>query len=234
MKVEIWSDIVCPFCYIGKTKFQKALAQFEHKDQVEVSYRTFQLDPSAPKESNLTINQYLSQKHGIPVEQAQNMNQQVVAEAKKVGLNYDFDHLVVTNSFNSLQFVYFAKAFNKMGTATERLMKAYFIEGLDISSYRVLASIAEELGLDSQTAIQALKEKCYATEIAQDRKDSQQIGLQGVPFFIFNDKYSVSGAQSIEAFLEVLNKVWAEEEQNRPKPAADGSYCADGVCHIDK
>lgn len=233
MKVEIWSDIACPFCYIGKTKFQAALDQFEHQADVVVSYRTFQLDPEAPKTSHLKIHDLLSQKHGMPVETARRMNQQIINEANQLGLKYDFDHLIVANSFDALQLAYFAKDYDKMGAMTERLMKAYMVDGLNVSDHNVLAQLATEVGLDATAAIQAIEAKQYQQQIAQDRQEAYRIGLQGVPFFVFNDQYTVSGAQPTAAFLEALNQVWQKEVESKKNPTDDDAYCADGICHIE-
>ncbi|MCP9328700.1 MAG: DsbA family oxidoreductase [Liquorilactobacillus satsumensis] len=232
MKVEIWSDIACPFCYIGKTKFQKALEQFDHRDEVEVNYRAFQIDPAAQKNTGLKMDQVLSKTHGLTVEKAHQLNQQVANEAIKVGLNYDFDKLIPTNSLDGLQLTYLAKETNQMGAMTERLMRAYLIEGLDIGDQATLVKLAVEVGLDKAAVLKTLQTNQYKAQIEHERQEAYQIGLQGVPFFIFNDKYSISGAQPIATFVEALNKVW-QEEHPKKKLAEANSYCENGICHIN-
>lgn len=234
MKVEIWSDIACPFCYIGKTKFQKALDNFDHADEVEVNYRAFQIAPTAKKNTGLTMDQVLAQSHGLTVEKAHQLNLQVASEAKKVGLNYDFDHLIPTNSLDALQLTYFAREFGKTSEMTERLMKAYLVEGQDIGDYQTLLKLSKEVGLDSQQAGLALQENKYKSQIQEEREEAINKGLQGVPLFIINDKYTISGAQPIEIFTNALNEAWKEEKPVKESTEdSSGGYCENGVCHID-
>jgi predicted DsbA family dithiol-disulfide isomerase len=140
MKIEVWSDFVCPFCYIGKRRLEIALEKFEHKDEVELVFKSFELDPSAKKKSDANIHEIIAKKYGISVEQAKASNNQIVAQAKAIGLNYNFEDLIRTNSFDAHRIVYYAKTEGKMNELVERILKAYFVDSLNISDHKVLAT----------------------------------------------------------------------------------------------
>jgi len=206
MKVEIWSDIMCPFCYIGKRKFEKALEQFEHKGEVEITWKSFQLNPGMETDPGKNINQYLAEIKGWSLEQAKEMNARVTHMAEAVGLKYDFDKAVVANSFDAHRLIQLAKTKGKGDEAEERLFKAYFTEGSNIADKETLIAIAESIGLDKAEVREMLDSGKFAGNVQEDINESQQIGVRGVPFFVFNRKYAVSGAQESDAFLEVLRK----------------------------
>jgi len=206
MKVEIWSDIMCPFCYIGKRKFEKALEQFEHKGEVEITWKSFQLNPGMETDPGKNINQYLAEIKGWSLEQAKEMNARVTQMAEAVGLKYDFDKAVVANSFDAHRLIQLAKTKGKGDEAEERLFKAYFTEGSNIADKETLIAIAESIGLDKAEVREMLDSGKFAGNVQEDINESQQIGVRGVPFFVFNRKYAVSGAQESDAFLEVLRK----------------------------
>jgi predicted DsbA family dithiol-disulfide isomerase len=238
MKVEVWSDFVCPFCYIGKRRFEKALNQFEHKEKVEVVFRSFELDPYFERNQHINVHELLAKKYGMSLEQAKAMNQQVGQQAESVGLHYDFENMKPTNTFDAHRLAHFAKSEGKLEKMTERLMKAYFTEGLHISDHEVLANLASEVGLNREKALEILKNNDYANDVRRDESIASQIGIRGVPFFLFNQKYAVSGAQSSDVFIEVLNKVW-EEEQVQPAVInlnvdenSNNDNCADGFCSV--
>lgn len=208
MKIEIWSDIMCPFCYIGKRKFEKALEQFDHKDQVEISWKSFQLNPDMKTDPAKSINEYLAEAKGWSIEQAKEMNGRVTQMAKGVGLAYDFDKAVVANSFDAHRLIQLAKTKNKGDLAEEHLFKAYFTEGKNIADHSTLMEIGVSIGLNAEDVKQMLEGNKYAQNVKEDIDESQQIGVRGVPFFVFNRKYAVSGAQESDTFLEVLQKAW--------------------------
>ncbi len=238
MKIEIWSDIACPFCYIGKRRLEIALEQFEHKEDVKITFRSFQLDPYAKKNTGMDIHQVLSSKHGMSYEKAKQLNYQLEQQAKEIGLDYHFDTLIPTNSYDALRLSYFSEEKGKMKKMMERLMKAYLVDSLDIGDYATLAGLAGEIGLNEKEALDALADDRYSENIARDSADGLKIGIQGVPFFIINDKYSITGAQPSETFLEILQKVWKEDydnaktKENKSGPSSDG-YCSDGTCKLD-
>lgn len=210
MKIEIWSDVMCPFCYIGKRKFENALATFENKDAVSIEWKSFQLNPQMKTEPNKNINEYLAEIKGWSLEQAQAMNQTVVEIAKQVGLQYNMDKAVVANSFDAHRIVQLAKTKGKGDAMEERLFKGYFTEGLNIADYQTLMKIGCEIGLDSAEISDVLNTTAFAEEVNGDVREAQQLGIRGVPFFVIDRKYGVSGAQESETFLNAINKAWEE------------------------
>ena len=210
MKVEIWSDIMCPFCYIGKRKFESALAQFEHKDDVDIVWKSFQLNPDMKTEAGKNINQYLAEIKGWSVEQAKEMNDRVTEMAKQVGLEYDLNKAVVANSFNAHRLIQFAKNTGKGDAAEERLFKAYFTEGKNVDDLHVLSQLAGEIGLNITEVDEVLKSAAFSDEVQQDVYEAQQVGVRGVPFFVLGNKYAVSGAQESATFLQALKTTWDE------------------------
>ncbi len=210
MKVEIWSDIMCPFCYIGKRKFESALAQFEHKDDVDIVWKSFQLNPDMKTEAGKNINQYLAEIKGWSVEQAKEMNDRVTEMAKQVGLEYDLNKAVVANSFNAHRLIQFAKNTGKGDAAEERLFKAYFTEGKNVDDLHVLSQLAGEIGLNITEVEEVLKSAAFSDEVQQDVYEAQQVGVRGVPFFVLGNKYAVSGAQESATFLQALKTTWDE------------------------
>ncbi len=209
MKVEIWSDVMCPFCYIGKRKFEQALEQFPGKGQVEVEWKSFQLNPEMKTEPSKTINEYLAEHKGISVAQAKQMNDRVTAMAAEVGLQYDFSKAVVANSFDAHRLSHFAKRHGRQDAMEERLFKAYFTEGKNTADRETLAALAVEVGLDEVEIRTMLSGSEFSDDVNRDIYEANQVGARGVPFFVFDNKYGVSGAQSTEVFLQVLNKASA-------------------------
>jgi len=211
MKIEIWSDFVCPFCYIGKRRLELALDKFEYTNEVEIVFRSFELDPNAKKVYSENIHELIAKKYSIPLEQAKASNNQLVNQAKELGLNYNFDDLQPTNTFDAHRLVHYAKSENKINELTERLLKAYFVDSLNLSDIKVLSKLALEVGLDEDKALSILESDKYSSDVRLDEELASNIGVTGVPFFVFNNKYAVSGAQPPELFLEVLEKVKNEE-----------------------
>lgn len=213
MKVEIWSDVMCPFCYIGKRKFENALAQFEHKENVEIVWKSFQLNPTMKTVPGKNINQYLAEIKGWSPEQAKSMNDRVTGIAKAVGLHYDFDKAVVANSFDAHRLIQFAKTKGKGDAAEEALFKAYFTEGKNTADHAVLLDLATTIGLDAAETKQVLDSDAFSTEVRFDIAHAEQVGVTGVPFFVLGNKYAVSGAQESDVFLQALNTTWQEQGQ---------------------
>ncbi|MGJ7913005.1 DsbA family oxidoreductase [Neobacillus sp. LXY-1] len=236
MKIEVWSDFVCPFCYIGKRRLEMALEQFPHKDQVEVEFKSFELDPNSPNYNGQNIHEVLAKKYGMSVEQAKQANKGVGQQAASVGLTFNFDDMKPTNTFDAHRLAKFAKAEGKEGAITEKLLFGYFSESKLVSDHETLANIAEEVGLDRQKALEVLQdETAYASDVRMDEALSQQYGISGVPFFIVNQKYAISGAQPLETFVGALQKVWEEESATpvlQNLSTDDDVSCADGSCAI--
>lgn len=210
MQVEIWSDVMCPFCYIGKRKFEAALAGFAHKDKVEIIWKSFQLSPGMKTQPGKNLDEFLAEHKGISVEQARQLNDRVVQMAKQVGLTYHFDKAIVANSFNAHRFTHFAKQHGKQHEAEELLFRSYFTDGKNIDDYTTLIDLGSSLGLDTVALKAALENGDHADDVRTDIYEAQQIGVRGVPFFLFNRKYAVSGAQESQTFLETLEKAYTE------------------------
>ena len=231
MKVEIWSDIVCPFCYIGKRKFEKALDGFAAKDKVEIEWKSFQLDPEMDNKEGLSVHAYLGKRKGGTTADGKRMNDQMSAIAKEVGLNYDFDNGIINNTLPAHQLLHFAKTKGLQNELKERIFKAYYTEGKDTGDMETLLQLAKEVGLEAAEARTILQDNLYVSEVINDQEEARQIGVQGVPFYVFNRKYAVSGAQSPEVFDEVLSKVWEEEKPALVVTPAEGFCDVNGNCN---
>ena len=222
MKVEIWSDIVCPFCYIGKRRFENALNKFSAKEEVEVVWKSYQLDPTVQHIPGMSIHQYLAERKGFGVEQAKEMNEHVTAMAAEVGLQYDFGKTVVANTFDAHRLIHLAAKHDLQDQAEERLFSAYFTEGKNIQDKLTLVELGVEIGLTKEDVLKVLDSGAFANDVRKDFAEAQKVGARGVPFFVFNEKYAVSGAQPTEMFLQVLEKVREEEV---PVEELSGNYC---------
>lgn len=233
MKVEIWSDYVCPFCYIGKRRFEAALQQFAYKDEVEVRYKSFELNPQAKRDGNPGTIDMLVAKYGMSREQAIANTNQISQQAKALGLDYRLAEAIQTNTFDAHRLAHYAASVGKLEEMTERLLKAHFVETLHIGKADVLADLAAEIGLDRSEAVRILAEGEFADEVRKDQQEAAQLGIRGVPFFVINGKYAVSGAQSSGLFLEVLQKAWAERSPLTVIGNTDESeMCNDSGCTI--
>ena len=231
MKIEIWSDILCPFCYIGKRRLEKALATFPHAGAVEVQWRSFELDPTADPAPG--ENQYarLARKYGQTEAWARQTSANMVQMAAEEGLAFDFDQLVPANSLNAHRLVHLAARHGRQDAAKERLFKAYLEEGLNINDDAVLTRLGAELELSAAEVTELLASNEFEQQVRQDEYEAQQIGVRGVPYFVFDDKYAVSGAQPAELFKEVLQKAWAAA---RPQPVELAGSAPDGAsCGLD-
>ncbi|MBL7763356.1 MAG: DsbA family oxidoreductase [Chitinophagaceae bacterium] len=231
MKVEIWSDIMCPFCYIGKRRFEEALGKFEDHNNIAIEWKSFQLDPTIQPAPGKNVYEYLAERKGISYEQSEQMHERVIAMAKDAGLEYNFDKAIIANSYDAHRLIQLAKK-NKLGDAAEeRLFKAYFTEGKDFGNHETLAQIGKEIGLDENKVRQALATNEFSNEVDADIYEAQQIGVRGVPFFVFNRRYAVSGAQASDTFLDVLNKSFAEWKKENPLQQlniTEGEVCEPG------
>lgn len=236
MKIEVWSDFVCPFCYIGKRRLEEALEQFPHKENVEVIFRSYELDPNTPKNVNMTVNEALAEKYGMTIEKAKEMSAGVAEQAASVGLDFHFEQMINTNTFDAHRLAHYGAEKGVGLQLTEALLKANFTETKNLNSHEVLAEIAKEVGLDAQEVLFVLQdEKKYANTVKRDQMIAQQMGVRGVPFFVLNEKYSISGAQPSQTFLGALEKVWAEENQEpilQDLSVEQDASCGDDGCAI--
>lgn len=228
MTIEIWSDVMCPFCYIGKRKFETALAQFNHRYNIDIVWKSFQLAPDLKTNPDKNIHQFLADHKGISLEQAKGMNDQMAQVAKQVGLQYDFDKAIPANSFNAHRFSHLAKQYGLQNDAEESLFKAYFTEGKNIDDIITLVQLGLEIGLDANETKTVLESDQYAKDVHQDMYEAQQIGARGVPFFLLNRKYAISGAQDSEAFLQAIDTAYSEWIQEHPSTSieiTEGAAC---------
>ena len=223
MKIEIWSDVACPWCYIGKRRFEAALAAFPHRDSVEIQWRSYQLDPSLPEHFDGSELDYLSRWKGLAPEQVRQMFEHVTEQGKGEGLNYRFDDVVVANSFAAHRLIHLAAAHGKQDDAKERLLSDHFEHGKDIGSREYLIALAAELGIGDVEAAELFTTDKYADDVRRDIAEARALGITGVPFFVIDRKYGVSGAQPAALFRQALEEAW---QDGRPL-AAVGSPAAE-------
>jgi predicted DsbA family dithiol-disulfide isomerase len=204
IQVDIWSDFACPFCYIGKTHFDQALLQFKERDRVLITYRSFELDPNSAKSQNQNIYEVLAKKYGQPLEWAKKANERVIKLGKDCGLDFQMDRIIPTNSFDAHRLNQLAKGKGLQAQLQNSIFKGYFSEGLDIATENSLLQMGVRAGLEEAEIRSVLESDQFAEDVRHDEEQAQEYGISGVPFFLFNEKYGVSGAQPTEAFLEAL------------------------------
>ncbi len=210
LKVQIWSDVMCPFCYIGKRKLEDALSQFKNKDAVEIEWKSYQLDPNFIASANENTVDHLAKKYGKDKEWAESMVQNTAQQAKTVGLDFHFEKAILANSFNAHRLAHLAKKHQVGNELEELLFKAYFTDGKDVNDLDTLIELGLKVGLGQEQIEQVLHSNAYGSEVLADIKMANEIGVQGVPFFVFDNKYAISGAQPASSFLQTLEKVWEE------------------------
>lgn len=234
MKVEIWSDVMCPFCYLGKHKFENALNQLAEKEHIEVEWKSFQLQPDLKTDTSISIDEYLAREKGFPIERARQMNHQLARSGKELGLEYNFDKAVVANTFKAHNLLHFSKEQGKQNETEEKLFEAFFSAGKNIDDIPTLLEIGKDIGLRTDGLKEVLENEAYADKIHEDIYEAQQIGVRGVPFFVFDRKYGVSGAQETSVFLQTLEKAFGEWKKDHPgafMETMEGPSCTpDGAC----
>jgi len=206
MRVEIWADVVCPWCYLGKRRFEQALEGFEHRDEVEVTYRAFQLDPQA---ETMDRTQMLVSKFGVTPERAVQLNEEMEQRAAEAGLEYNLSDTVVGNTLDAHRLVHLASEAGMQEAFVEALYKAHFTDRRSLFDHDSLTKIAVEAGLEEDAVRKVLESGEYAEAVAAEQSAAQDLGATGVPFFVFDRRYGVAGAQATETFSEVLAKAYA-------------------------
>jgi len=238
MKIEVWSDFVCPFCYIGKRRLEMALEQFPHRDEVDVEFKSFELDQNSPVYSGKNIHEVLASKYGMTIEQAKQNNEQLGQQAASIGLTFNFEDMKPTNTFDAHRMAKFAKTQGKEKVASENLLHAYFTDSKNLSDLETLAEIAVASGLNHQETLSVLNDKtAYANDVRIDEALAQQYRITGVPYFIINQKYAISGAQPMETFVGALQKVWEEDHptpvlQDLSPEGSTDAFCTDDSCAV--
>ena len=207
LQIEIWSDIMCPFCYIGKRRLEAAIAQWDSRPTIDIQWRSFQLNPDLKDQPGKDIYTYLAELKGQSREWSIQIHNQLTETAKELGLDYRFDLAKIANSLDAHRIIQLAKTLSLGNDMEERLFYAYFTEGACISDPAELVRLASEIGIPEIEAMKVLEEKLFTEAIEHDLEEAMQIGVRGVPFFVFNRKYAVSGAQATEHFVQVLQKV---------------------------
>ena len=211
IKVDIWSDVQCPWCYIGKRKFEAAVAQFD--GDVDVTYHSFELAPDTPVDFEGTPKDYLAERKGISPADADQMLERVTGIAASVGLDYDYDHVHQTNTIKAHELLHYAKSQRRQLDMKERLLKAYFVDGRHVGRIEDLADLAAEIGLDRDTVVRVLTDETHLADVKADVAQAEAYGINGVPFFVFDEKYGVSGAQDATTFANVLEQVRLENAE---------------------
>lgn len=234
MKIEVWSDYVCPFCYIGKRQLELAIKESGFAEQVEVVYKSFLLDPNTPKNTGRTVYESLSSKYGMSVEEAKKTTASVAERAKEVGLHYDFDAMKEANTVNAHRLAKLAAKHDVDDVYNEMLMKAYFTEGQNVGDDEVLKQLACAAGLPEQEVNTLLQNNQFIEDVELDIQQASQLGVRGVPFFVFENKYGISGAQPQELFIQTIEQT-ATELGLRKKieiVGTAGANCTDEKCDL--
>ncbi|GAA3231620.1 protein disulfide isomerase FrnE [Pseudonocardia petroleophila] len=234
MQVEIWSDVVCPWCAIGKRRFEAALAEFEHRDEVTVRWRSFELDPTAPQEREGTLVEHLAEKYGTAPDQAQTMIRQMSDTAAADGWEFDLEHARGGNTVDAHRLIHLGAEHGVQDAVKERLLRAYVAEREPIGDHATLTRLAVEAGLDEAEVRDVLAGDRFLSAVRADQRQAQAYGISGVPFFVVDAKYGVSGAQPADALLHVLETAWADAHPIQVLTPAGGAgeTCADGSCAV--
>jgi predicted DsbA family dithiol-disulfide isomerase len=208
--IDVWSDVVCPFCYLGHAILDEAIQQFPHGSAVEVRYHSFQLNPGFPVGEATLADDYLAKSYGMPKAQIEGSHAQLAARGAQAGLDYRFESANMINTLDAHRMIHLAKAHGRETAMVERLFKAEFTDGLNLADHTVLAGLAAELGLDQAEATRVLETGAYEKDIRADLAQARALGISGVPFFVFDNKRAVSGAQPVETFRKALDVTWQD------------------------
>jgi predicted DsbA family dithiol-disulfide isomerase len=230
MRIDIWSDVVCPWCYIGKRRLEAALATFPHP--VDVHWHAFELDPAAPPSREGSYEQRLAEKYGISVDEAAAMTSRMTAAAAADGLDFRFDTAKPGNTFDAHRLLHLASLRGVQNALKERLFRATFTEGQPIADRDTLVRLATEAGLDAEETRTVLAAGTFADDVRADEEQAQRLGITGVPFFVVDEKYGVSGAQPADVLREVLDRAWSESSPLQMVGAATADGCEGDACAV--
>ena len=229
LKVDIWSDIACPWCYVGKRRFEAALERFEHRETVRLRWRSFELDPSAPRRREGSYAERLASKYGVPLQQAQAMLEQMTETAAAEGLRFRFDIIQPGNTFDAHRVLQLAAERGVQDAVGERFMKGYLEEGAAIGEAEEVARLAVEAGLEADEVQGVLGSDAYAREVRADEERATALGIRGVPFFVLDERFGVQGAQSPEAIVSVLERAH-RDRQPALEVVSEGAACGPDGC----
>jgi predicted DsbA family dithiol-disulfide isomerase len=231
MRIDVWSDIACPWCFVGKRRLEAALERLPERDQVEVVWRAFELDPQAPRERDRSVSyaERLSKKYGSPLPQAQAQIARMTETAKADGLDFDFEHIRPGNTFDAHRLLHLAEVRGLQDAVKERFLLAYMSEGEAIGDPEVLQRLATEAGLPAEDVRAVLSSDTYAAEVREDEREAHELGINGVPFFVFDERLALSGAQPAELFLSALKQAFADRAA-QPESFQEGAVCGPEGC----
>lgn len=230
LRIDVWSDIACPWCFVGKRRLEQALEQFPHAEQIRVTWRAFELDPAAPKERDPAVShvERIAKKYGMSVEQARRNSDRLVQIARAEGLAFDFEHLRSGNTFDAHRLVHLGRERGLQDAVKERFLKAYLEQGALMSDPGTLTRLAVEAGLDEGEVADVLASDQFAEAVRDDEDEARQLGINGVPCFVFDGRFAVSGAQAPQVLLSALHQAWSELEAG---PAfEEGAVCGPDGC----
>ena len=238
MNIEIWSDVACPFCYIGKRHLEEAKNSLSFKDEINIIWKSYQLNPMYYNTKKETIFEHLENSKGMSEEQVKQMTDQVVDMANNAGLQFSFDSTIPANTFDAHRLIHLASQHRLQDQAKEALLKAYFIDGKDVADKTILQKIAEDIGLDQTEILETLDSDKFSGDVEHDIKESRDIGVQGVPFFVLDRKYAISGAQPVTAFKDALTQAYTEWKSAQPVDKLtslnvnNNASCDDDGCEV--
>lgn len=210
MKVEIWSDVVCPWCFVGKRKFEMALAEFEHADELEIVWRSYELDPRGPEVREGTYAERIARKYGMELGQARAAMSRIVSAGAEAGIEFKFDTMRPGNTFNAHRLIHLAAHHGLQDAMKDRLLRANFYEGEAIGTREALERLAADVGLDRDEVVEMLDGDAYGDEVRNDERVAQALGVTGVPFFLIDESYGIPGAQEPSVYLTLLRRAWDE------------------------
>ena len=231
LRVDVWSDIACPWCYVGKRRLERALKEFPHTEDVEVVWHAFELDPAAPKERDPSVShaERIAKKYGMTTEQARRNSERLCETARGEGLAFDFEHIRSGNTFDAHRLVHFARERGLQDQVKERLLRAYLEQGALMSDHGTLVRLAAEVGLDETEAADVLASEQYAEAVRADEAQAHELGINGVPCFVLDGRFAVSGAQSPQILLSALHQAWSEREPSAAE-LPEGAVCGPDGC----
>jgi predicted DsbA family dithiol-disulfide isomerase len=231
LKVEIWTDVMCPFCYIGKRKFEAGLAKFAHKEKVEVIWKSFQLDPELKNDGTINLNAYMARRKSVSLEEAAAMSEGATEKAAMVGLNYNLNKVIPSNTLKAHQLAHFAKKHGLQSQAEELLFRSYFIDGKDIDKDATLLHLVEELGLSAEEFKDALYRQTFVPDVKSDIAEARTLGIRMIPHFLINRQHVISGSYDSQTFTDMLTKVYNQEQANPADPNME--YIQGDSCDLD-
>jgi predicted DsbA family dithiol-disulfide isomerase len=237
MQVDIFSDVICPWCAVGKRRFEDALRRFEHADEIDVVWRAYELDPGAPVRREGDYADRLARKYGMTREQAVAANERLTATAAEEGLDFHFDRAQPGNTFDAHRLLHYAREVGRQDALKERLFRAYFTEGAPIGEPETLVALAGEVGLDTAEVTVILAGDRYTDEVRADESEAFEIGVTGVPFFVVDGKFGIPGAQDADTILNVLERAWAKAHplvmvETPAASTSDGAACEGDNCAV--